>query len=490
MVNRAVFFQLVLFFLFVLPVCIFARKPNSEKQTIGAEDASESKALQGIEGVYDTEGGGDDTEDEENIEETWQTLEWEASDSEFVLFYTVIIEKYNVKKQSFEKALEIRAENTDTSVEIRPRQSPGRYRYKIVAYNLIGATSTESEWMEFSIFPALLPRITNITSSATGSSTVYRKGYNDGVFTVEGRNLFAPISSTGAPASAESDAEDTDDSDNSSNSTETEAPEERGEDSTEEIDATSHTTYTLVSLSTGEVIVPEIISVNKSGRKVKMRLDVSALEVGDYMLTAMDASGLKTTGEKNLITVKESEGMSFDVSLGYSLPFPLYGGTYPEYMESKIYPYNAYAKLALIFLKRKTGHFGVGLNAHANHIKYENSAYTIKGNTIDTYLNAIYKMPIHFSSKNKKKRERHIATLEIHGGVGVLLFNDFQFTFANNKKSLAFNSFGISVQCGADIQFFLGRNFFLEMGLDYINAFMPDSAFGEVIPQAGIGWHL
>ena len=466
MVNSIRKFPLILFFLLALPVCIFARKSNSAKQAVVTEDSNEfnstdeeSKETNEVE----------KTEHDQVIEESWQTLEWEAGDSEFVLYYTVVIEKYNAKKQLFEWALTIRAKNTDTSVEIRPRQSPGLYRYKIVAYNLIGAPSMESEWMEFSIFHALSPRITNISSSATGSSTIYLNQYNDGVFTVEGKNLFAPTADA-----VLNDSEDSSDS----------------KDSSDETAVTSQTSYVLTNCSTGEQLIPEILESNKSGRKIKMRFDVNALKIGDYILTATDASGLKTDSGKNLIVVKKSEGCSFDFSLGYAASFALYGGTYPEYSESKIYPYNAYAKMNLIFLKRKGGHFGVGLNAHANHVKFENSAYTIRGNTIDAYLNAIYQFPLYFSSKNEKKRGKLAAALEIYGGVGVLLFNDFYFTFKNNAKSYEFNSFGISVQGGADIQLFLGRKFFLEFGADYINAFMPDSAFGEVIPRVGMGWHL
>lgn len=465
MVNSIRKSPLILFFLLALPVCIFARKSNSAKQAAVTEDSTEFLNNSTDEDSKETDEL-EKTEYDQGIEESWQTLEWEASDSEFVLYYIVVIEKYNSKKQKFEEALTIRAKNTDTSVEIRPRQSPGLYRYKIVTYNLIGAPGTESEWMEFSILHALSPRITNISSSVTGSSTIYLNRYNDGVFTVEGKNLFAPTADTAL-----------DDFDDSS------SPKD-------ETSVTSKTSYVLTNCSTGEQLIPEIVESNKSGRKIKMRFDVSALKTGDYILTATDASGLKTDSGKNLIVVKESEKCSFDFSLGYAASFALYGGTYPEYAESKIYPYSAYTRMNLIFLKRKGGHLGVGLNAHANHVKFENSAYTIKGNTIDAYLNAIYQFPLYFSSKNEKKRGKLAAALEIYGGVGVLLFNDFYFTFKNNAKSYEFKSLGISVQGGADIQLFLGRKFFLEFGADYINAFMPDSAFGEVIPRVGMGWHL
>lgn len=234
--------SIIFIFLLVLPVCIFARKSNSAKQSVVAEDKNKSvdnEKGEPSEAILEF-GEIEEESEEEAIEESWQTLEWESSDSEFVLYYNIIIEKYNAKKQEFEPCLELRAENTDTSVEIRPRQSPGKYRYKIVTFNLIGAPSTESEWLEFSIFPALSPRITNISSAVTGSSTIYLKGYNDGIFTVEGRNLFAPNGNDGSDLS-----NDSDDSRASADS----------DGSTENASVTSQTSYALINRQTGAQLI-------------------------------------------------------------------------------------------------------------------------------------------------------------------------------------------------------------------------------------------
>ena len=68
----------------------------------------------------------------------WQTLEWEDEGSAYVLHYDIEIEKYNAKKNVYEPMLSLKTEDNSTSVKIQPQLSSGKYRYRIISYDLLG----------------------------------------------------------------------------------------------------------------------------------------------------------------------------------------------------------------------------------------------------------------------------------------------------------------------------------------------------------------
>ena len=112
----------------------------------------------------------------------WQTLEWEDEGSAYVLHYDIEIEKYNAKKNVYEPMLSLKTEDNSTSVKIQPQLSSGKYRYRIISYDLLGFALEDAEWNELIIYKAFQPEIKDVSSNVNYSNTIYIEEYNDMYF--------------------------------------------------------------------------------------------------------------------------------------------------------------------------------------------------------------------------------------------------------------------------------------------------------------------
>lgn len=234
--------------------------------------------------------------EETPIEDKWQQLEWEEENPEFVQYYEVIIQKYDEKFVAYSEISRLKTEDNSSYIRIQPLLSPGNYRFKVITYDLIGLPSVESEWKTFSIYKAYKPQINDISSKVNGSSTLYLEEVNDGIFSVSGRYLF--------------------------------------ETSKNEKDI-QFTKYFVVNQNDKKqnILVPEILNVEKNNRKIEFQMNMKDLDVGVYDFFAEDASGLKSESNNNSnFTVKFKKKVDFDLSAGYVLPVILFDDTINHYM--------------------------------------------------------------------------------------------------------------------------------------------------------------
>lgn len=392
-------------------------------------------------------------EEEFSVEEKWQLLEWYEENPEFVSYYEVLIEKYDEKSETYTEINKLKTEDNSTSIKVEPQLQPGMYRFKVITYDLIGFGTVESDWETFSIYKAYKPQVNDISSKVNGSSTLYLEEVNDGIFSVSGRNLF--------------------------------------ETSKNEKDI-QFTKYFVVNQNDKKqnILVPEILNVEKNNRKIEFQMNMKDLDVGVYDFFAEDASGLKSESNNNSnFTVKFKKKVDFDLSAGYVLPVILFDDTINHYMGSNIWPLSGTFRMSFMPFKRSFGYFGVGLAGTYSRLFAEFPQYKIDGNLITAHLNFVYQLPIRFRIKNSDQR-RHAFSLELHGGVGATFFNDMQFHFPHNIDSEKLNSINLSFDVGGAVQVYITSRLYAEVGVDFVMAFMSDMQFGVLHPSVCIGWQF
>lgn len=392
-------------------------------------------------------------EEEFSVEEKWQLLEWYEENPEFVSYYEVLIEKYDEKSETYTEINKLKTEDNSTSIKVEPQLQPGMYRFKVITYDLIGFGTVESDWETFSIYKAYRPQINDISSKVNGSSTLYLEEVNDGIFSVSGRYLF--------------------------------------ETSKNEKDI-QFTKYFVVNQNDKKqnILVPEILNVEKNNRKIEFQMNMKDLDVGVYDFVAEDASGLKSESNNNSnFTVKFKKKVDFDLSAGYVLPVILFDDTINHYMGSNIWPLSGTFRMSFMPFKRSFGYFGVGLVGTYSRLFAEFPQYKIDGNLITAHLNFVYQLPIRFRIKNSDQR-RHAFSLELHGGVGATFFNDVQFHFPHNIDSEKLNSINLSFDVGGAVQVYITSRLYAEVGVDFVMAFVKDMQFGVLHPSVCIGWQF
>jgi len=394
-----------------------------------------------------------ETEENSSPDAAWQYLEWIEDFPEYVLKYEVVIEENKGEKSDWTEINRLQTQDNTTRVQIKPLLTPGFYRYKVITYNLIGIPETESDWFEFNIYRAYEPQVRSVEAAVTRSSTIYLDEINDGIFTVTGRNLF---------------------------------------DLQEGPDDLSFTEYYVVNARKGTVapIEPYITEFSDNNRRLKVQFLLDELDTGTYYFAATDASGLTSNLDKDsMFTIKFRKAVDFDVAAGYTCPVIVVGDRIKEYLNTTALPLSLNAKISFMPFKRRFGYLGLGVDASYTRLLTKTEGYDLDGNYICGNAIFVYQLPIRIKNKNAEKL-RHIATLELHAGGGLSMFQNTVFHFPHDINSEALNSLDFCAIAGASAQFYFTNRLYAEIGADFVMPFMGDLMMGYVKPIAAVGWQF
>ena len=407
-----------------------------------------------------TEAGGENGEvseeeiKDENPDAAWQYLEWIEDFPEYVLKYEVVIEEKKNEKSDWTEINRLYTEDNTTRVQIQPLLTPGLYRYKVITYDLIGIPEIESDWYEFNIYRAYIPQVRSVEASVSHSSTIYLDEINDGLFTVTGRNLF---------------------------------------DLQEGPTETSFTHYEVYNArrKNAEPIVPKILEFSDNNRRLRVQFNMEELDTGTYYFTATDASGLRSENDKDSsFTVKFRKAVDFDIAAGYACPVIIFGDKMKEYLNTTVLPLSANAKISLMPFKRRFGYLGLGIDATYSRLLTKTEGYDLDGNYICGNALFIYQLPVRIKSKTDNTKLRHIATLELHGGAGVSMFQNTVFHFPHDINSEPLNSLDFCALAGISGQFYFTNRLYVEVGADFVMPFIENLPMGYVKPVAAVGWQF
>ncbi len=396
----------------------------------------------------------DDEIEEGNAEDAWQYLEWEEDYPEYVQKYEIVIEEKKDEKTDWKEINHLFTEDNTTRVQINPLLGPGLYRYKVITYDLIGIPEIESDWFEFNIYRAYMPQVRSVEAAVSHSSTIYLDEVNDGIFTVTGRNLF---------------------------------------ELQEGLTDTSFTSYRILNArrNTEAPITPVITEFSDNNRRLRVQFDMNELDTGIYYFSATDASGLTAENSKdNMFTVKFRKAVDFDVAAGYACPIILIGDRMKEYLNTMVLPLSANAKISLMPFKRRFGYLGLGVDATYSRLLTKTEGYDLDGNFIVGNALFIYQLPIRIKSKQNAEKLRHIASLELHGGGGVAMFQNTVFHFPHDINSEPLNSLDFCAIAGGSVQVYFTNRLYAEVGADFAMPFMGDVTMGYLKPVAAVGWQF
>lgn len=407
-----------------------------------------------------TEAGGENGEvseeeiKDENPDAAWQYLEWIEDFPEYVMKYEVVIEEKKNEKSDWTEINRLYTEDNTTRVQIQPLLTPGLYRYKVITYDLIGIPEIESDWYEFNIYRAYIPQVRSVEASVSHSSTIYLDEINDGLFTVTGRNLF---------------------------------------DLQEGPTDTSFTHYEVYNArrKNAEPIIPKILEFSDNNRRLRVQFNMEELDTGTYYFTATDASGLRSENDKDSsFTVKFRKAVDFDISAGYACPVIIFGDKMKEYLNTTVLPLSANAKISLMPFKRRFGYLGLGIDATYSRLLTKTEGYDLDGNYICGNALFIYQLPVRIKSKTDNTKLRHIATLELHGGAGISMFQNTVFHFPHNIDSEPLNSLDFCALAGISGQVYFTNRLYVEVGADFVMPFIENLPMGYVKPVAAVGWQF
>ena len=152
-----------------------ASKQNHAQTTAEVGGGGENAAAEAAEAADDEEENPAFVGNPLTPEESWQILSWEEKNPGAVLKYEVVVESAS----AHEELRRMETKRSETSIHVFPLLPPGRYRYKVVTYDLVGSPAAESDWTNITIYAAHQPEISSIKSTLKHSSTIYLDEIND-----------------------------------------------------------------------------------------------------------------------------------------------------------------------------------------------------------------------------------------------------------------------------------------------------------------------
>lgn len=395
----------------------------------------------------------------ESPEEKWQFLEWTEEFPEYVGFYEIIIEKF--ENNIYTELLRLKTESNETQIKIQPLLPPGIYRTKIITYNLLDFPAAESDYDDLIIYAAAQPIVNKVTTKNTKSSAIYLEEINDGIFIIDGKNLFT-----------------TKEDDNDIQFTE----------------------YMFINTKTKitNPIIPEILEIDtEKNNQLIVKIPIESLDTGLYGFFATDASGLVNEQTPSTqIEVKFKKPIDLDLSFGWTCPIVLSESEKSiEYYIKKSFPLSFNTRMTLIPFKHNFGYLGFNLTGNYTRIEnlFSEKKYTINGNIFSGFINFVYQLPFRKQIKNTYTT-KHIMTLDFHFGLGVLFINDLHFTFnkgmSNEVNCPPYNCPHFAVDAGIALQIYFTNRLYIEPACDFIYSYLGDTHTTFLQPIISLGWQF
>ena len=373
-----------------------------------------------------------------------QPFSWESAGD--ALKYEITIRKYDEKTKKYIDCYTHETNEEETAsclIYIDPILPQGTYQSTIKVYNVLGTIEEElTNTDDFIVRRAYRPEVKSVSYPLYMRSVIYLDDFdNDGVILVDGKNLFMPD-----PQRQEM----------------------------------TFTDYILKSEK--RTLVPEkILSHDEKNKSIKFQFDMKKLDVGNYHLIAMDASGLHSNKDSDsLFIVKFKKWMDLDIEAGYVCPIVLHDDTFPTYMFNTVYPMSAQGRISFMPFKHSWGYLGIGLRLSGTRLETKQSGYTIDGNLLTGHALFVYQLPLF---KRRVMAEAHI-------GAGVTYFNNILFHFPHNIDSEALNTISPSLDVGLASQIYINKRLYSEVACDYIFTLNKDMTLGLLMPSLGIGWQF
>ncbi|GHV69338.1 hypothetical protein AGMMS49928_11230 [Spirochaetia bacterium] len=345
-----------------------------------------------------------------------QRLAWAAD--EYALRYEVVIE--SEEAAGFREIL--RESTGATYIEIS--LPPGKYRYGVTVFDLLGRSGPAPEWISFEIIEALEPEPRDFFPAA-----FYLDEDSVWVLNLTGQNL--------SP-----DAE----------------------------------VYLRRDGSAGSIIVPDDYSSSPALSGARLVFSIRRLIPGNYEVYIKNPGGLEASLGTFRIAFRKP--VDFYVGLDYAPLFPLYGEL-NQLLDQPVFPLGGQIRFGIVPFKQVFGYLGLELVAgwHYFHTAFDN--YEVSFQMPGAELNILFQ---------KWLSNRVMAlTFRIGGGFGMVTDFHFSYSRGNNSEPMSFLSpraaAGVSFLYLMTRSFFVeaGAEYMYWFTVDY-----PSPQY--LRPRIGAGW--
>jgi hypothetical protein len=316
--------------------------------------------------------------------------------------------------------------------------SPGKYRYKVLVYDLLGRVDHEMDWSLLDVIRAMPPALTRLNPE----SFLLDKE-DQGEIILSGRNLIA-----------ESDV-------------------------------------FLVPLDDGKdgIIRPLAWLPDPSGERARVVLDKKNLPPGRYAVHVRNPGNL----EVSLDTLKVAYYRLLDVNLmaGYVPIVPLYGHLF-SYMDGEVYPLGALARLSINPLARRNIAFELEPFLYTAW-PYKFPGAGSSGNTLlltGVKAYGLYRAPF--------ANDRMVFNLRFGGGF-FYMYGKYSTNLGySGNETMVFSNLIPVVSAGISFQFRITESLFMEAGASFTHGIQMGEeeaadvvpGYGYIDPVLGIGWHF
>jgi hypothetical protein len=336
---------------------------------------------------------------------------------------------YEVEIQRRNEAGTWEAYTTERTEEIFLEISlpPGMYRYRILSYNVLGRVAAASGWTGVRIYPAREPVVENFSPPAFHVDS-HQKEFT---LILEGYDLMDEA-----------------------------------------------VVYIIAKTENAKPVEPLSTQHSEDGTYLSAVFSAGGLILGDYDIVITNPGGLRSVKEGFAVSFKKP--VDLPVSLGYAPFLPLYGSLFKEY-DNPFYFLGFYGRFPVLPFKRLWGNIGGELNVRFADITTKDERFTLNGQLLIFTLSALY----------QRWFRDYTMAVNFRLGGGVAPVMNMQFEHNDGSSSERQTAMYVSLAAGVSWQWYIWRDLFLEVGLDYVQ-FIAGSGTppGLMQASAGMGWRF
>lgn len=349
-----------------------------------------------------------------------QILRWETN--EYALYYEIEIQKKAslVGVGTETQKIETEADFIEVSL------TPGDYRYRVTAYNILAKPETTTEWKDFTVLNAVQPAISNV-----GIKTFYYDETPTLEFDIKGLGFF------------------------------------------------DETQIYIVNKETGSRYKPLNVTFNEKRDKMTLYFGRKNIQLGYYAVYVENEGGLNDTEGDILIDFLKP--VDFNVSAGYAPYVYFYSeGVIDKYFEKIFFPFGLNLNLQLVPVKRSYGYWGIELNSAITKMKIKQDFYDLSTFLATSHLNLVFqKMLIH---------KKLVLNAKIGGGLGA--YFSCYLDYGMGLTSERFNTITWSLDGGLSLQYYFTKDIFADLGVRYIYNFAENMPSQLINPSLTVGWRF
>jgi hypothetical protein len=300
----------------------------------------------------------------------------------------------------------------------------GRYRYRVLIYNLLDRLEYTTNWALFSVEQAMYPVLDRISPdhfTLTGKDSFW-------VIRLKWENLLPESELSLRPASGG-----------------------------------------------GGAILPREYTAFPGGNRGQVVFHSADIAAGSYELYVRNPGGFEASLECSVQDQPSLLGKTVFVSASYVPALPVYGYL-SELFDGGIYPLGFSLRADFLPLKKDWGDLGVEAVLGWNYFSVTKTDLSAGAYFLSSMLNLLYQYPL--SSQ---------LILGVSFGGGQVSVVDLSYTVNGDIRSPV-STWMFALDGGISLKWLFHPHGFAELGLDYVNVFSVNGPQGFLFPFAGAGW--